>query len=315
MKSRAFNLTLLSTIAISIAASLPAQAQRARVFVSVNGNDSNPCTALSPCRTFQAAHDAALPGGEIDVMDTGGYGPLTITKAISVVNPLGVVGSIATASRGTAITIKAGPNDTIALRGLNLDGSGLTETGIEFDSGYSLTITDCVVRNMTINGLIFFSYSSSDQSLVVSNSQFNDNTGTGIAIQSRSSGSISATIEHAGLSGNVANGLFVGPASGTGTVTVAVTDSVAASNFAGVVASTLNQSTIAITLTHVLLQNNNYGAQSTGTNAAIFLGQSTLTGNTEEFSADHSGVIYSYGDNYAAANVTYTGSLTPATKQ
>ena len=313
MKSRALCLALLSTIAIGFGCSLPAHAQRARVFVSVHGTDSGVCSAGSPCRTFQFAHDAASPGGEIDVMDTGGYGPLTITKAISVINPLGVTASIATP--GTAIIIKAGYNDTVALRGLNLDGNGITETGIEFDSGASLTITDCVVRNMKIDGLDYFSYASADQSLAISNSQFNDNIGTGIAIQSRSTGAIGATIDHTELSGNFANNLFVGPAGGTGTVTVAVTDSVAASNFAGVVASTLNQSTIAITLTHVLLQNNNYGAQSTGTNAAIFLGQSTLTGNTEEFSADHSGVIYSYGDNYAAANVTYTGSLTPATKQ
>ena len=107
MRSRVFCFTLLSTIAISVAVSLPAQAQRARVFVSVNGNDSNPCTALSPCRTFQAAHDAVQPGGEVDVLDTGGYGTLTITKSISIVNPGGVVASIAPVPGQSAITVNA----------------------------------------------------------------------------------------------------------------------------------------------------------------------------------------------------------------
>src|SRR6516164_6813840 len=125
MNTRAICFSLLSIIAISIAASLPAQAQRARVFVSVNGNDSNPCTALSPCRTFQAAHDAVQAGGEIDVLDTGGYGTLNITKSISIVNPGGVVASIATASGQSAIAINAGPTDTISLRGLTLDGVGI----------------------------------------------------------------------------------------------------------------------------------------------------------------------------------------------
>jgi hypothetical protein len=106
MKSLVFCFTLLSTIAINIAASLPAQAQRARVFVSVTGNDANPCTAGSPCKTFQAAHDAVLAGGEISVLDTGGYGTLVISKAISIV-AVGVEASIAIPLGGTAITINA----------------------------------------------------------------------------------------------------------------------------------------------------------------------------------------------------------------
>ena len=116
MKSLAFCFTLLSTIAISIAASLPAQAQRARVFVSVTGNDANPCTAGSPCKTFQAAHDAVLAGGEISVLDTGGYGTLIINKSVSIV-AVGVQASIATASGQDAITVNAGSTDKISLRG------------------------------------------------------------------------------------------------------------------------------------------------------------------------------------------------------
>jgi len=116
MKSRAICLALFSIITISIGASLPAWAQRARVFVSVNGNDSNPCTALSPCRTFQAARDAVQACGEVDVLDTGGYGTLNITKSISIVNPGGVVASIATSSGGDAIRIFTNLGDVVSLR-------------------------------------------------------------------------------------------------------------------------------------------------------------------------------------------------------
>jgi hypothetical protein len=148
MRSRAFCITLLSILAISIAASLPAQAQRARVFVSVNGNDANPCTAGSPCKTFQAAHDAVLAGGEISVRDTGGYGTVNITKAVSIV-AVCVQASIAIPMNGIAINIDAGPHDRVALRGLTLDGTNLVgTTGIAFNSGGSLVVEDCVVRNM-----------------------------------------------------------------------------------------------------------------------------------------------------------------------
>src|SRR5215469_9428757 len=124
MKSYAICLTLLSTVGLSIAASLPAQAQRARVFVSVSGNDANPCTAGSPCKTFQAAYNAVLAGGEISVLDTGGYGTLTISKAVSIV-AVGVEASIAIPSGGTGIIISAGASDAVNLRGLTIDGSGI----------------------------------------------------------------------------------------------------------------------------------------------------------------------------------------------
>src|SRR5215472_5275911 len=142
-------LALLATALLCLLIAVPAQAQRARVFVSVNGVDGNPCTAGSPCRTFQFAHDTVAAGGEIDVLDTGGYGPLEITKAISIVNPTGVAASIAVASGNTAISVIAGPSDLISLRGLTLDGNGVGGTGVFFNAGGGLEMADCVVRNYT----------------------------------------------------------------------------------------------------------------------------------------------------------------------
>ena len=190
MKSRAYCFTLLLAIVISNTANLPAQAQRARVFVSVAGNDSNPCTAGSPCKTFQHAHDVVLAGGEISVLDTGGYGILTITKAVSIV-AVGVQASIATTSGNTGIIINAGSTDNVSLRGLTLDGAGGGENGILFNTGLSLTVEDCVVRNMTQFGLFLAPTVAS--SLGVSNSHFDDNGSVGILIQTESANAV--TIE------------------------------------------------------------------------------------------------------------------------
>jgi hypothetical protein len=65
---------------------VPAEAQLARTFVSSLGNDANDCGRLTPCRTFQRAHDQTLSLGEITVLDPGGYGAVNITKGISIIN-------------------------------------------------------------------------------------------------------------------------------------------------------------------------------------------------------------------------------------
>src|ERR687886_583519 len=78
--------TLALSVLLSFAAA-PAEAQLARTFVSnANGNDANDCSRNTPCRTFQRAHDNTLANGEITVLDPGGYGAVTITKSIGIIN-------------------------------------------------------------------------------------------------------------------------------------------------------------------------------------------------------------------------------------
>jgi hypothetical protein len=66
---------------LALAAGLnPAQAQSNRIFVSGHGDDSNPCTVISPCRSFGYAITQTNAGGEITTLDVAGYGRVTITK-------------------------------------------------------------------------------------------------------------------------------------------------------------------------------------------------------------------------------------------
>src|SRR5262245_3295046 len=104
-----------------LTAPAPGWAQ-SRVFVAAQGSDGNPCTFALPCRTFQHAHDTVAANGEIDVLDPAGYGALTISKAISIQGH-GFAGITGPAG-SPAITINAGANDRINLRGLLLDGVG-----------------------------------------------------------------------------------------------------------------------------------------------------------------------------------------------
>src|SRR5215469_11342709 len=99
----------LTAVAIALACSLattPAKA-RARVFVASYGSDSNPCTFGSPCKTFQHAHDVVDAGGEVTAIDSAGFGPISITKAVTITSPAGVEAGIVPLAGGDGIDINA----------------------------------------------------------------------------------------------------------------------------------------------------------------------------------------------------------------
>src|SRR5262245_22230300 len=171
----------LSAIAVSLLAFTinagPAQAQT-RVFVAAQGSDANPCTFALPCRTFQKAHDTVAAGGEIDVLDPAGYGSVTITKAISIQGH-GFSG-VSVPSGATGITITAPSSAAVNLNGLLLEGTGVGFMGILFNSGKSLTIANCLVRNFTSHGIM--AIPAAVASFVVSNTLVADNGGNGILV-------------------------------------------------------------------------------------------------------------------------------------
>ena len=80
-------LALFSVLAATFAA--PAHAQPLRVWLSGVGVDSGTCPRQSPCHTLTYAHSQVAAGGEITVMDPGGYGTVNITKAVSIVSDSG----------------------------------------------------------------------------------------------------------------------------------------------------------------------------------------------------------------------------------
>ena len=128
------NLSLLTAGMIALGfASSPALAASSRTFVSGAGTDTGSCPVSAPCRTFAYAITQTAPSGEIIVLSSAGYGTVTINQAVSIIN----VGNFAgvTVSSGDGITINAGINDSVTLRGLTVDGSGSGSNGIVFNSG------------------------------------------------------------------------------------------------------------------------------------------------------------------------------------
>jgi hypothetical protein len=85
----AIPLTVLATAFVCSLGTAPAHA-RARVFVASYGNDANPCTFGSPCKTFQQAVDVVDTGGEVTAIDSAGFGPITIIRSVTITSPPGV---------------------------------------------------------------------------------------------------------------------------------------------------------------------------------------------------------------------------------
>src|SRR5216684_7878770 len=126
-------LALLIGFLAPFLASPPAHAQATRTWVSGVGDDANPCSRTAPCKTFAGAISKTAPCGEIDVLDPGGFGAVTITKCISIeTDDVSVAGVLVSGTN--AIIIAAGASDVVMLRGLTFDGLGTGLSAIKIIS-------------------------------------------------------------------------------------------------------------------------------------------------------------------------------------
>jgi hypothetical protein len=142
---------VFALVAISALATSLAQAQATRTWVSGVGDDANPCSRTAPCKTFPGAFSKTAPGGEIDVLDPGGFGAITITKSITIDGGGFVAGVLVSGTNG--IVVAAGPHDVVNLRNLDIDGLGTGLSGILVNSGGTVHIEHCLIYNFVNNGI------------------------------------------------------------------------------------------------------------------------------------------------------------------
>src|SRR5262249_24446947 len=115
-----------------------------RTFVSGTGSDTGTCTRSAPCLTFAFAHGVTDAGGEINCVDPGNFGPVTITKSVTIDCP-GTFGGINTAA-SDAITVNAA-SGIVRIRNLSLNGTGAGLIGIRFVNGAALFVENCMIAN------------------------------------------------------------------------------------------------------------------------------------------------------------------------
>jgi hypothetical protein len=208
----------------------PAQAGPNRTWVSGHGTDSGGCPVTAPCRTFAFALTQTAAGGEIDVLEPAGYGPVTITKSISIVND-GVGTAAIGVESGNAITINAGANDSVHLRGLTIDGLGRAANGIQFNSGARVDIENCVVRGFFAVAGINISPSTGGHFSVSNTIAANNNIpGSGIDINPTGSAAVTGMLSKVTANNNLGGIIVKGSATTGASLNVTIVDSEASNN-------------------------------------------------------------------------------------
>ena len=291
-----------------------------QTFVSATlGSDSNPCTRMSPCLTFAAALAQTSAGGEIDVVDPGDFGPVTITKAISIFgNAAGGAGMIP--SPGTSgIVISAGSSDVINLRGLSFDGVNASGTsGVVFLSGARLHIENCVLLGFTTSGMTFSPGTGSavTTQLIVQDTTIRNNA-TGLLIRPTGGIAANAVLRRLHIDNNTGEGLRVDGTAASGAINATLADSTASLNAGNGIDAVSGPGNVSVDIMRVVAAfNGSAGIQSnqpSGGTASVTVGSSMLHGNDIAMQATGGAGLLSYANNQVIGNVTngsFTGGAT-----
>ena len=193
----------LVAVAVSAFASL-AQAQATRTWVSGVGDDVNPCSRTAPCKTFAGAISKTATGGEINTLDSGGYGAVTIKRSITI-DGTGSVSSILAAGTTGIIIDLTDPKDaakTVRIRGLSINGAGSGVQGINVIAANRVSIEDSVIDGFNTNGLSVVA-----GQVFVRNTTIRNNGAAGISVASQGAqvavSDVSVIFNATGLAGTV----------------------------------------------------------------------------------------------------------------
>ena len=294
---------------IGAAVATPAEAAL-RAFVSSSGNDANTATGCgigAPCRSFASAQTVVSDGGEIVALDAAGYGPITVTKNVTITANPGFYAGIAVSS-GNGVTIAtAGIN--VTLRGLNINGTG-GAYGVNMTNGNRLSIENCVISNFANNGVDV----RTNAIVRIVDSLIRDNVGSGVYLE----GGATATVSGTKVLGNASVGVYVFSSQASTVTTAAISDSNMSANGWGVYAVALDPAATArASVTRSTLSNNTDGVFVDGAlgTQVITVSNSLVTGNSNaglhQVSAGGTSTLRSLGNNTVDQNGTDTmGTIT-----
>jgi hypothetical protein len=246
-------LNISLTLFVICLLSSAAQAQASRTWVSGVGDDANPCSRTAPCKTFAGAISKTAPGGEIDALDPGGFGAVTITKAITIDGGGGQVASVL-ASGTNGITVSAGPTDVITLRNLSINGFETGLNGIRYLSGAALHVQKCNIFEFTGDGI---NVTTSTAGALFVNDTFLTNNGSGIQI-APTAANVKSMLVHVRAQNNSGFGFYLHPGAGAGAGTV-IDDSSAVGNGTGI-----GVTGATLYLSNSIIIRNNVGVSITG---------------------------------------------------
>ena len=293
-----FVFATIVTVLCLFAFSSVAYAQATRTWVSGVGDDVNPCSRTAPCKTFAGAISKTATGGEIDCIDPGGFGAVTITKSITI-DGGGTLASILS-SGTTGITINAPAGSVVVIRNLSINGAGTGLNGIRMIAGGTLSVENVVISNVTTHGIHVNLANGTVGNLFVKDTIIRTGataaTSSGIRIEPVSGlAGVISVIDNTRLE-KMPFGLFTG----NGAI-VSVRNSVVYGNTNGIVTqATGNAQT---NIENCVINHNGTGVQAgTGAGTITRISNSQVINNTLKGLASAGGSLVSFGNNRIFGN-------------
>jgi hypothetical protein len=300
---------VIRTLAMAgaLSAALAVHAQATRTWVSGVGDDANPCSRTAPCKTWPGAISKTAAGGEINALDPGGFGAVTITKSITL-NGEGTMASILV-SGTSGIVVNAGPSDTVIIRNIEINGIAGTGSpgvhGISFLAGGELHLEKVFIYGFGQQAVNFTP--SGTSKLFITNSSFRDNDGGGLWSAPGGSGSAKVNIVGSNFEGNQ-RGIRADDA----TAMFIDHTSVSGNRNNGIVTYSTSRP-VAVSIENSTVSGNGLGLGGVGirgwSNTSIYLSNVTVTGNDIGLQPS-GGTMVSFGNNRVGGNITSDGDPT-----
>ncbi len=300
MKKTMFS--LIAGLLISCASALTAQAQLARTFVSITGNDANTCDRDFPCRNFNEAISKTAMGGVVTALDSGSYGHITVKKSLTIQGAPGAAVIVSrTAVKGPVVFVELNNYLTVVLRNLHITkpvGNGPNK-GIDFRTAGSLHVENCVISGFDFEATdagISINYPASEADgarLFVKDTLIRGN-----ALGLHLVRNVIASIENCRIENNGSTGISVRNTRTT------ISNSLVAGNSLGI---EISEGGLAYLETCTITNNSMgiglEGPESPG-QAWVFVSNTGIFGN--QIALGGSGTSVSFGNNRVSSNISFT---------
>lgn len=271
--------TILAGIVVGAAVSLVPSAsfaQASRTWVSGVGDDANPCSRTAPCKTWAGAISKTATGGEIDVLDPGGFGQLTITKSITIDGGGFIASALASSSSG--IIVNGNSTTVVVLRNLQISGA---PTSPATRGVYVLSAKSVSVQNVDIYGI----------------------GGCGVCVEATSP--VKVRVDNARIINNTGDGILERASSGVGNRVVVSNSTLSGNGGAGVHIIAASGTTFSYGFAfHNEIADNADGILDDGATSNTRISDNDISSNTTGLRTLNSGKITSFGDNKISANGT-----------
>jgi len=299
--------------ATSLLYSTPAAAQATRTWVSGVGDDANPCSRTAPCKTFPGAISKTAAGGEINCIDPGGFGGVTITKSITIDCSAVTAGILIAGTNGVLINTATDPNSRVTLRGLLIDGGPpgsnslsavrVVQAGVvTIENSRLWNFSGTPGRGVTVDG------GAQNMQVFIVNSTIDNNSGGGVLVQPTGAISVSLELRNVRLLNNGSAAVGLSTASGATALSAVIVDSQISgggvAGTSGVVAKATTGTATVLVKSSSISGNPQFGINSNGAGAAVRVGDTAITNNGTGLNAVATAKLESFGDNDVTANTT-----------